>query len=558
VGAGLLMDMCSGRNPYYCMVYSLAGLCAGLCAKRGKISAVLAFVAGSGAVVLWTWETGMRIAILYELFAAAMLVLPLPASWGRVPVTALAAVPRDKSRFRDWERVRAAAARRMEETARALRELYESLRDTSLPGYGTGEDPAVVFTRAAQRECICCELRETCWQADFQGTQNALNSAGGAMMERGRALAEDFPGHFRGRCIHFSVFLGIVNEEVVAYLLRRQVRGRLREGRAAISRQYEQMDRILRGAAAELSADITPDLPRQTKLQAFLRENGLPDNGAVYYDAGGTLRVETPFAAALQSAEARKKLEILLGTALRDGEALGESALVFTREETFRARAGVAGRNRGGESVSGDAGTWFRREDGLLCILLCDGMGSGADARKESDLAVRLLKNFLKAGVEPETALLTVNAALAVRGAETGACTTVDLLTVELTGGQCAVYKFGAASSYLRKGRQIRAVENSAPPAGISSDETVRPDITRFHAEDGDWILLLSDGLVQGGGDGWLREEFLRYGGTSPGELSALLLQKSPAPEEDDCTVIAVKIERRGRAVDDARGRVDQ
>ena len=65
--------------------------------------------------------------------------------------------------------------------------------------------------------------------------------------------------------------------------------------------------------------------------------------------------------------------------------------------------AGVAARKKDGETVSGDGGTYFKREDGTLYVLLCDGMGSGLAANRESNLALRLLEQFLQAGYIRET-----------------------------------------------------------------------------------------------------------------------------------------------------------
>lgn len=81
----------------------------------------------------------------------------------------------------------------------------------------------------------------------------------------------------------------------------------------------------------------------------------------------------------------------------------GEESLTLIQLEPLMAVAGVAARKKDGETVSGDAGTYFKREDGTLYVLLCDGMGSGPGAGRESSLAVRLLEQFLMAGVETAT-----------------------------------------------------------------------------------------------------------------------------------------------------------
>ena len=83
----------------------------------------------------------------------------------------------------------------------------------------------------------------------------------------------------------------------------------------------------------------------------------------------------------------------------------GGTSLTLIQLEPLMAVAGVAARKKDGETVSGDAGTYFKREDGTLYVLLCDGMGSGPGAGRESSLAVRLLEQFLMAGVETGHAL---------------------------------------------------------------------------------------------------------------------------------------------------------
>lgn len=78
----------------------------------------------------------------------------------------------------------------------------------------------------------------------------------------------------------------------------------------------------------------------------------------------------------------------------------------------------------------------------MLFLLLCDGMGSGAGAKRESAQAGKLVENFLRAGMEPGEAVETVSSALALRG-EDGGSTTIDLLSFDLFSGRCCVHKQG-------------------------------------------------------------------------------------------------------------------
>ena len=545
VGAGISMDLASGEAPYYSMIYVVAGLAAGMLHNRGKLPAAAAYVLANGVAVLWTWQSGPRISLLYEVFAASILFLALPEKIGRMAGQFL---PTREAPVHQWEQTKDFVIRRMKETAKAFRDLYETIRESLRQDDDTGQDVMVVFERASGKLCRRCALRNGCWHQEYEKTCNALNDAAAAMMQRGRAEAGDFPKYFSSRCVHFPAFVASINEELTAFLARRQYQSRMKESRTAIARQYLELDRILDQAATELGSDLTPDLPRRRQVQNYLRSRGLGEDGEVYYDKNGHLRVELPAAEELREEEEHRRLSGLLGISLRGPEER-DGRLVFCQTEPFAAKAGAAGKSREGQEVSGDTGTWFRRDDGTLCILLCDGMGSGADARKESAQAVKILQNFLKAGVEPEDALRTVNAALTLKGEEAGGFTTIDLLTVELYTGLCGVYKMGAAPTYLRKEGRVSKIAGNALPAGVDSGDAARPDITRFRAEDGDWILLVSDGVLSSGDDRWLREQFSGYEGKSPGELAENLLAENLRQNggTDDSTVIAVHLERRKR-----------
>ena len=137
----------------------------------------------------------------------------------------------------------------------------------------------------------------------------------------------------------------------------------------------------------------------------------------MFRDGRGLLRIQLSGPGCRQMEEPRqlRALSALLGAPLRAEEGEGD-ALTLIQQEPLMAVAGVAARKKDGETVSGDVGTYFKGPDGSLYVLLCDGMGSGPAANRESALAVRLLEQFLKAGVETEHALVTVSSALALRG----------------------------------------------------------------------------------------------------------------------------------------------
>lgn len=543
VGFGLALDLMAGR-VLYAMALGVAGLSAGLLRGGRRIVVALTFMLANAAAVLWLWGDAMEPAILYEGLGATVLFLLVPTSLLR---RLGAQLLRDEIRAGE-NRAEEYVRTRLKDTSAAFRTLYESLRLSFQRPPANEEDTAVVFDRAADRVCRKCELRGTCWERDYVTTFNALNDATQNMLDRGRGEAGDFPSHFSSRCIRFSDFLGAINEELTALLYRRQYNSRIRDSRQAVCRQYRQLSDILADAAAELGQELTPDLPRERRVRQHLAVLGLEGDVAVFYDQDHhlRLRIGLPACRSLNSEEEINTLSALLGVSMRREEGADSRQLLLVQNEPFMAVAGIAAKKRDGETVSGDAGTWFKRPDGQLYVLLCDGMGSGPAANRESGLAVRLLEQFLKAGVETENALIILNSALSLRGEEEGGFTTVDLLQVDLFTGQAAVYKFGAAPTYIKKREGVQRITGNSLPAGVSAQGSIRPDCTRLKLEPGDCVLLASDGICGAGDDDWLRSRLAVFDGESPKDLARDLIANGPEDgATDDRTALLVKLSRR-------------
>ena len=225
--------------------------------------------------------------------------------------------------------------------------------------------------------------------------------------------------------------------------------------------------------------------------------------------------------------------ELLTATAA----GLGAEAPAFA-ETVPVCRIGAALRPKDGEQVCGDTLASFQTGAGVWCLLLADGMGCGEPARKESALVCRLLQQFLEAEIEPEAALKTINAAMALRGAETGSFTTIDLCTCNPVTGETVFYKYGAAPSYLKKGGSVRRVTGGSLPIGLQGAPAM-PDVTRVRLEEEGFLVMISDGVAEPSRDEWLMDLLAGWSGEDPQALAGLILTESIRREKlkDDCGV---------------------
>ena len=201
-----------------------------------------------------------------------------------------------------------------------------------------------------------------------------------------------------------------------------------------------------------------------------------------------------------------------------------------------------------GQRLCGDSLSWFRGQGNLLYLLLSDGMGSGREAQRESMMTLRLTEQFLTAGIEAETALKTLNAALNLRSDDQGSFTTIDLLAVDLADKQAALYKYGAAPTYIKRQGAVRRLTGSALPAGLQDSASAPPPV-RFPVEENTFVLMISDGVADSGSDQWLQDLLAGWQGEDPNVLVSLVLREARQRRQgdDDCSAICLYLPPQDR-----------
>lgn len=145
------------------------------------------------------------------------------------------------------------------------------------------------------------------------------------------------------------------------------------------------------------------------------------------------------------------------------------------------------------EAVSGDCFESFEYGEGSVAILMSDGMGAGESALKSSSMVVDLMQRFLEAGFSVEAAMRLVNGVLLTSGTSQNT-STIDCCNIDLYQGLCHFCKVGAAPSYLKRGNLVEQISSRNLPLGLV-EEPESESVTRY-LEDGDYIILLSDGVA--------------------------------------------------------------
>jgi serine phosphatase RsbU (regulator of sigma subunit) len=225
---------------------------------------------------------------------------------------------------------------------------------------------------------------------------------------------------------------------------------------------------------------------------------------------------------------------------------------VLATEPRFALAVGVARHTHARELVSGDSVVNRRVGGHRHLLLLCDGMGKGLVAARESVTATRMVEAMLEAGFGLETTLHTINAALFLRSPQE-AFTTIDLALLDLADGRLDLVKVGACPSYLYRDGKLRLLEVKSPPLGIL--DSIEVAGLRAQLRPGDLLVMVSDGVYAGKAglprrQDWLARAIERHGADgAPQGLADQLVEAAASRQRlglaDDMTVIVASLRRR-------------
>ena len=547
---GIAMDISAGSEAVYGFVYAFAGLISGLFSRHGRLPFAISYILSSAVAALGATGGTGDMGLYYEVFAASVIFMLLPSGVRNI----LGSLLRYQHLSAGEAGLRKYAARRVEKMAEALKDLFYTV-DTSLTPEGNDEDISRIFDRASDLVCAHCKRKNECWNQNYMDTLAVFNDLSPAIKSRGIVLKSDIPQHFSDKCSRTSELVGAINGELRCRMYRKQFKLKMQENRTAAYGQYYDLSRLLEDVSEELLNSYGPDVLSQRRLLRFLGSIDVEADVSVFRDKSGRLHI------VIESARLREllheknyleKLSAAVGVRLcrpASEDRPGEGRVVLLEAEPLSAGVGIASMKKKGEAVSGDRGTYFKTDQGKLCIILSDGMGSGENAAKESVAAVRILERFLKAGVDPAVSMKMLNSMMLLKNGEEWGFATVDLMCIDLFTGETVFYKYGAAPSYVRNGKTVRRIRSENLAAGLSvGDDEGMPDIVKMRLKPGSLAIIASDGVVAETNDAWLREQLTQFEGCDAKALARQTLQSaySRYGAGDDMTVLAVKIEKRG------------
>lgn len=539
VGAALLV---AGADPRIMALTAVGGATAQLCGGRsGSARAVCA----SGAMLSMGLLLNAPPQWLICVGASSLLVAPMPGAWAQFFSRLSDPAPDPCDPRRLATRLQRTSAERLRALGAAFGELAE--------GYAApGElpDAHALVQRLRERLCEGCAGYAGCWQGGADGgarllcdlIARAVALSGETPLFEGEATPELCRRCRRGRLIPERI--GDMLEDFAR--ARRDGLKRSGENRL-ISAQFNQARRLIEALSLQQGGPLRVRSRQAARAAAALERAGIGVESAMALGGRGVEIVVALKRGSWTQALARK-------AALRLGETFGQryvpagplgKALRFVRRPRLRARTGIACASREAGAPCGDSHLACMLDEERMLVLICDGMGSGEAACRESAEAVRLLGRFLKAGAGCGLAVETVNALLLNRGGE-DMFATVDMLIFNLNTGDAELVKLAACPSLILRGDALHRVEGGRLPLGIL--EKVQPGKQRTRLQPGDVLLMASDGVMDAAGEAAL-ERLMRGEGQDMPRLARQALAAAEGAcqggHRDDMTAVCVRVEER-------------
>lgn len=359
-------------------------------------------------------------------------------------------------------------------------------------------------TADALRSTLCaqCANRELCWGRSKSRTEKMLQG----MMElssKGQSISEEsLPALAEHGCVRSGEADAAVREAMLDCRKRNAASQKARYERELTLIHLAALSGTLGDLGVMAAGESLHDLRAAHVITLAMDEMKIPARLSyarrvdghlqVALEPEGMMPIQKPLDQLLRYLSQEEEMPLSVARMEKGRIELEEMPL-------YSASVGMASMcAEGNDEVCGDACCAKRCEGGRLLMMLCDGMGHGEKAHRQSEKTLELLLLLLEAGYTRHQAITAVNGIMLGAQAEER-FSTVDLADVDLWTGEVYGEKLGACASWVVRGSHMKKIEGSSLPLGILQE--AKPTACQYRLHSGDILVLMSDGVADALGD---------------------------------------------------------
>ena len=536
VTIGVTLGIIAQNEPEVIAVYAISGLLSGVLNRFGKIGVIAGFLIGNGILLYASNGTATDLVVFKEALVASLGLLIIP-KWGGINVEELI---KSDNMLPEYNK---RGLGQSKETINQLNMVSETIKDMA-NAYQEKPETDMYFKN---RQAFITELlnnldglEENMLYEDMVKPENEIvNELFDILLDKQEIDREDMLKTFA----KYNNYIVQYDDEKISKRMSEDIeqivkavnyaykvsksnfiwKEKVKSNKKNVQAQLDGVSKAISSIAVKIEEEIKQDgnfIDEKKKIIAALEIKDILVDGIDINKKDNRYFIEVYLREDSKTTEntdvdkIQKVLEKCLNEKLMRNEAKtkkfnkqGKRVFSYLSADKFRVQIGQATRIKNDSPVSGDSLIQIRLNDGKYLVALSDGMGTGPEARKSSQIAVKMLERLLMSGFDKDTSIDLINTTIMNTDEEIFA--TLDIAIIDLYNGKVEFIKNGACPTYVKNKRKVQIVKSLSLPTGILKDislTTYDKDI-----EEQDILVMCSDGILDSNVEYKNKELWVKY-----------------------------------------------
>lgn len=536
VTIGVTLGIIAQYEPIIVAVYAISGMIAGILNRFGRIGVIVGFLVGNGILLYASKGTATDLVVFKEALIASLGLLAIP-KWIGINVEELIKsdnmLPEYNKRGLEQSKETINQLNMVSETIKDMAETYQEKNETNM--------------YIKNRQAFITELLnnldgldENMLYEDMTNPENEIaNDLFDILMDKQEINREDLLKTFA----KFNNYIVQYDDEKISKRMNENIEQivksvnyaykvsksnfiweeKVKSNKKNVQAQLDGVSKAISSIAVKIEEEIKQDgdyIEQKKKVISALEIKEILIDGIEInkkdnrYFIDVYLKEESKISENADTDRIQKVLEKSLNEKLMLNEAKtkklnkqGKRVFSYLSADKYIIQIGQANKMKNESPVSGDSILQIRLNDGKYLLALSDGMGSGPEARKSSQIAIKMLERLLMSGFDKDTSIDLINTTIMNANEEIFA--TLDIAIIDLYNGKIEFIKNGACPTYLKNKKKVQIVKSLSLPAGILKEinlTTYDKDI-----EDQDIIVMCSDGIIDSNVEYKNKELWVKY-----------------------------------------------
>ena len=576
VTIGVTLGIIAQSEPIVVAVYAISGMIAGLLNRFGKIGVIVGFLAGNGILLYASKGTATDLVVFKEALIASLGLLAIP-KWAGINIEELV---KSDNMLPEYNK---RGLEQSKETIDQLNMVSETIKDIA----NTYQEKADTNMYLKNRQAFITELlnnldglEENMLYDDMTQTENKIvNELFDILLDKQEIDREDLLKTFA----KFNNYIVQYNDEKISKRMNNDIEQivkavnyaykisksnfiweeKVKSNKKNVQAQLDGVSKAISSIAVKMEKEINQEKDFDAEKNKVIKALEIKDilvNGIEInkkderYFIDVYLQDDSKISENADFDKIQKVLEKSLNEKLMRNEVKikkqnkqGKRIISFLSADKYVIQIGQATKVKNDSPISGDSLLQIRLNDGKYLVALSDGMGTGPDARKSSQIAIKMLERLLMSGFDKNTSIDLINTTIMNANEEIFA--TLDIAIIDLYNGKIEFIKNGACPTYVKNKKKVQIIKSLSLPAGILNNinlTTYDKDI-----ENQDILVMCSDGILDANVEYKNKELWVKYmlediETTNCQKIADLLLNEavdnSYGIAKDDMSVIVCKL----------------